>query len=100
MASRANLVVVGSSLLPTGDVVRIMASGAAKLSFALQKAFRFPKPIARMCDFETGILARFTIEIHFEVRQGLSRPIRERTALQADNRVGQFLIRRFQVALQ
>ena len=104
MASGTDLVVVGDGLRPMGNVVRIVASGASKLAFArqpaLQKALRFPKPVARVRDFEAGVLARFPVEVDLEVRQRLPRPIREWTAIEADDRVGKFLIRCFQMALE
>ena len=100
MASGTDLVVMGGGLLPPGNVVRIVATGATKLSLALQKALRFPKPVARLRDFEASVLSRCTIEVHLEVRQGLPWPIRKRSAIETDDRVRQFLIRSFQMALQ
>ena len=100
MASGTDLVVMGGGLLPTGNVVRIVATGATKLSLALQKALRSPKPVARLRDFEASVLTRCTIEVHLEVRQGLPWPIRKRSAIETDDRVRQFLIRSFQMALQ
>ena len=104
MASGTDLVVMGGGLLPTGNVVRIVATGATKLAFArqpaLQIALRFPKPVARLRDFEASVLSRCTIEVHLEVRQGLPWPIRKRSAIETDDRVRQFLIRSFQMALQ
>src|ERR1700722_17469915 len=105
MAPGTNLVVMGDGRLPMGNVVRIVATGAPKSALAiqtaaLQKALRFPKPVARLRDFEASVLARLTIEGHLEVRQWLARHIRERSASEADDRVRQFLIRCFQMALQ
>ena len=53
-----------------------------------------------MRDFEVIVFTRFTVEVHLEVRQGLSWHIRERSAIEADDRMRQFLIRCFQMALQ
>src|SRR5271154_608153 len=97
MAPGANLVVVGDSLFPTGNVVRIVASGASKpalaLKFALQKALRFPESVARLGDFEAGVLTRRAIESHLEVCQWLPGHIGERSPIEADDRVRQFFIR-------
>ena len=104
MALRANLVIVRDGFLPAGNVVRIMASCASKLVFALQpalqKALRFPQPVSSVGDFKAGVLPWCTIEIHLEVRQRSTRDIRERTAIQSDDGVRQLLVRGFQVALQ
>ena len=105
MTPSTNLVVVGDGILAAGNVMRIVATGAAQLPLAiqttaLQKALGFPKSVARLRDFEAGILTRRTIEGHLEVCQGLSRQIRERSAIEADDGLRKLLIRCFQVALQ
>src|SRR5258708_25573464 len=98
MAPDANLVVVGGGIFSAGDVVRIVATGAAKLApairtTALQNALRLAEPVACPGNYEILVLSGRTIEGHLEVRQRLSWPIRERGAIQADTDVSQFLLR-------
>src|SRR5205085_6583503 len=97
MAPGTYLVVMRRGFFSTTNVVRIMATGAAKFSGALQKAKRFPKPVARLRDFEASVFTRRAIEGHLEVRQRLSRYVGERSAIEADDRMRQFLIRCFQM---
>src|SRR5689334_6160911 len=92
MASGANLVVVDERGLSTGDVVRIVATGTAKLTRTLQETLGFPQAVSGVCDLEAGIFTRLAIEVDLEVRQRLARPVGEWFAIQANDRVRQLLI--------
>src|SRR5579871_626392 len=100
MAPGTNLVVVRGCRFATGNVVRVVASGASQLSGALEKTLRLAEPIACAGNQEILVLSAGAIEGHLEVAQRLPGHIRERSAIEADDRMRQFLIGGLQMALQ
>ena len=85
VAVETNLVVVGRCLLPTGNVVRIVATGTEQLSLALSKAFRFAEPVPSLGNLKVSEVSLRAVERHLVVAQRLTRHIGERDPIDPHN---------------
>ncbi len=100
MAAETNLVVVRGGLLPTRNVVGIMATGASKLPCALQEALRLAEPVPSLGHLKALEVSLRAIEDHFVAGQRLTRHIRERSTIETHDRVRQLFIGGLKMALQ
>src|SRR5437763_4905523 len=104
MALFANRVVVRGGRRSAGDIVRVVACGAAQFLItaptrALYEALRLPQPVRALCDFKTILHSARPVELHAEIAQRLPWYVREWRSVKPADGVRKVEAGRLEVAL-